>query len=193
MRKKDKKGIGYSMTQYIPILISFVALIVSVISAIYQSSYMSAEYEYKIDAKTVESSLYKIDVIGNKKYIKFDNFSIKIIEKNNLSKAYLINPNGIIKQLEIEDDYLKFNGNEVISLEEKIEKDDNVYRYRFLLLKSLNGDYDLYLILSYEKDGLTNFYKYDEVEIENLRLWNDEILNNLYNEYQTLNQKYKAM
>ena len=138
----------------ITIGISIISLIVSVIAI----KYAGKEYEYKLSPEVgvqadVKMKVYQVHDKIDKKLIS-ERIKINIINKNNLEKAYLIYPNNVVKNLNVNEieNTLEENLNEDISLENyDLEIGGKFYQYRFLLLMGMDGSYELYLI--YVKTG----------------------------------------
>lgn len=181
---------SFSLTKMIPLI----ALIISLLAFIMQYNDKSelkafrtkpqiSEYAYKPE--------FKKEAMTNNIYLQFKDIGFNIVELNNLMSAYLIDSNGNVDKLKIEDNKLKPLGkaNEDATIKLDIDAEDNgvFYRYKYLVTKSLNEDYDIFLIYSKEQNGLTNFIKLDEVEVMKLKSYPKESI-----EYNML-LKYKEI
>lgn len=153
--KENEKNEGkYKMYESIVVLvISGISLGVSIFVACFTVYYANKEYEYKlspeITAKTeVRVKAYKVgDDTEHKVYS--DKIEIKILNKNNMDKAYLIYPNNVVKKLTINEmeNTLEEDLNEDAKMEKyDLEVGNKFYQYRFLFLTGKDGSNELYLI-----------------------------------------------
>lgn len=148
----------YNMFEIIVAIITIVISITSLIVSIIAIRYADKEYEYKLSPEvSVQADVkIKVDQVYDKidKKIISERIKINIINKNNLEKAYLIYPNNVVKNLNVNEieNTLEENLNEDIRLENyDLELGGKFYQYRFLLLMGMDGSYELYLI--YVKTG----------------------------------------
>ncbi len=149
----EKKERRHFMFEVIVAVISILISVISLIIAIVALRYNGKEYEYKLDPEVTGLAKIKIesqelDNINNKQ-VSVDEIKIKIINNNNLEKAYLIYPNNVVKKLNINDientieedinKNIKFNNYD-------IEVGDEFYQYRFLFLTGIDDGYEIYII-----------------------------------------------
>lgn len=191
---KNTQVEGEKMNFDISIVISFFAVIISLSMLILQYHYATLEYEYKLDPKTIEMGKPDISITKDKQYISFNGISVKVAEENNFQNAYLIDLQENVAELTLGDkNYLRMASDEDF-IDFKIDRciDDVNYRCKYILFKGLDDKYTLYLIWSKEKDGETQFWKFDEVTINNLKNGN-EFEKEVYNQFLKLNKCYKQM
>lgn len=144
----------------ISIILSCVALIVSIFAYHNQSQYAEMEYEYKLEPE--------IDVTGAMSFemqkqddgvditLNNDNFEIQLLQKNNLRRAYLIHANYKVEKLEMDEIEQTLNNdweNTFQFKEPDLEKNGVKYNYEFLYLEGLDQSSSLYLI--YARYGKT--------------------------------------
>lgn len=192
--KEKNKDKGKKMDFNISIVISIFAVIISLSMLILQYHYATLEYEYKLDPKTIEMGKPDISIVQDKQYLSFNGISVKVEEKNNFQAAYLIDLKENVAELTLgEKNYLRMASDEHF-IDFKIDRciDDINYRCKYILFKGLDDKYTLYLIWSKEKNGETQFWKFDEVTINNLKNGN-EFEKEVYNQFLKLNKCYKQM
>lgn len=177
------------------ILIPAISLFISVIAIIlgvYNYMLATKEYQYKLDPiVTAYAPSTIIETKNEYIYLCFDKINVQILERNKLQKSYLIDSDETVHELKIDENKLvNSDKKEELSFDVDIEDEGTFYRYKYLLLKGLDDDYDLYLILSVENNKKTDFYSFDEVTVTNLKKGN-EVLKNIYSQYTMLNEQFK--
>lgn len=129
-------------------------------------------YEYKPDPEVIATSEFGVQIIqsdGERIVEKRSlGVEIKILQENNLQTAYLIQPDYEVEKLEIIEE-------EAILLSKINEKSqlgmpdfsigDIDYQYTFLLLKGLDGTYELYLIYTKSEGEEFTFAGVSEAEV----------------------------
>ncbi|MGU9141351.1 hypothetical protein ACV3XK_16580 [Clostridium perfringens] len=147
--QNERKERKYGMVEIISTLISAMSFIISLIAL----NYANKEYEYKLDPEVttlakIKVESYKVDdTIENQ--LSSYGVKIKILNKNNLEKAYLIYPNNIVKKLSINDieKTIEENLNENIRFDNyDMELGGQFYQYRFLFLTGIDDSYEMYII-----------------------------------------------
>lgn len=143
---------------YIPILISAIALIVSIVSAYLQNIYSEAEYEYKRDPKFYISSALGIQLVPleNGDYetqINADEINVEIEEKNNLERLYFMSPQYEMVEILLddnespEDQIKKYMAKEYAKGDDFTSKDGNYsYFYRFIVYSSLDDKIEINIL-----------------------------------------------
>lgn len=141
----------FNIMELLPIVISAVALIVSIYSAYCAAHYSKAEYTYKLDPKiemygkigvqktSAEPGAFKAGIYE---------FELSITEKNNLDRAYILYPDNRVEELKLNDAEEILEGKMESSLtaapDIKIGKYE--YKYFFVYLESLDDQGELFLI-----------------------------------------------
>lgn len=158
--KKENNFLKGGWKDMISIILSCVALIVSIFAYHNQSQYAEMEYEYKLEPE--------IDVTGAMSFemqrqddgvditLNNDNFEIQVLQKNNLRRAYLIHANYKVEKLEMDEIEQTLNNdweNTFQFKEPDLEKNGVKYNYEFLYLEGLDQSSSLYLI--YARYGKT--------------------------------------
>lgn len=158
--KKENNFFKGGWKDMISIILSCVALIVSIFAYHNQSQYAEMEYEYKLEPE--------IDVTGAMSFemqkqddgvditLNNDNFEIQVLQKNNLRRAYLIHANYKVEKLEMDEIEQTLNNdweNTFQFKEPDLEKNGVKYNYEFLYLEGLDQSSSLYLI--YARYGKT--------------------------------------
>lgn len=151
IKEKERK---YNMLEtiiaIITIGISVISLVISIIAVNYSDK--EYEYEYKLSPEIELESRVLIKAEEVRDEINPINYSrktkIKIINKNNLDKAYLIHPDNSVEKLNINEfnNTIEENFNENIRGEYDLEIGGMFYQYRYILLIGLDGSFDLYLV-----------------------------------------------
>lgn len=165
------------LIKYIPLIISLVALIISVFALYLQN----AEYFYKLDPViTVGVNQLKFSSDYHNTDIKVQDFVFEIKEVNNLEKIYFIDSNYDIVKLPEENFEGAFseNANRVFSKDESdLETENYHYYYFFALLMGLDDDAELNLFYvksekSSEKEQLFQINKVDKITLLQLQKQN---------------------
>lgn len=151
IKEKERK---YNMLEtiiaIITIGISVISLVISIIAVNYSDK--EYEYEYKLSPEIELESRVLIKAEEVRDEINPINYSrktkIKIINKNNLDKAYLIHSDNSVEKLNINEfnNTIEENFNENIRGEYDLEIGGMFYQYRYILLIGLDGSFDLYLV-----------------------------------------------
>lgn len=148
--KKRKKVFSMNIGSMLAILIAIFSLYVSYY-------YGKAEYEYKIDPKlrVTQKIGIKMKIDDSKRTSVADvkDIEIHIDNKNNLRSLYGITADNKVKELDISDDKLVNLTEDIKRLleENKIETEEYVYKYIFIVMKNLDEDIDVSIILSKSK------------------------------------------
>lgn len=134
-------------------IISVSSFIVTSFLTCFTLNYLDKEYKYKLSPEVTAMARFAVeasqlvDNVDCQFYAK--ELEIKILNKNNLDKAYLIYPDNLVKKLNINEieDTLEEDLNKNIELKDyDFEAGGKYYQYRFLFLMGMDGSYELYLI-----------------------------------------------
>lgn len=171
--RKEEKRVGAQIaTDIIPIIVSCLALIVSVISIWVNFYYNNKEYEYKIDPEIEVTGRIGLQIHQNgngySEETFLDDMQIHILQKNNLQEAYLIYPGSTVEKLVIADMEEKLMSK--FNQELKMNKADLVfgnvtYQYLFLLLKGMDDTSELYLVYAKSNGEVFGFQGASGIEI----------------------------
>lgn len=188
---KSKKGGNMFVTNILIPALSLIISTIAIIIGVYNYMLATKEYQYKLDP--IVTAYAPSPIIENKNeyiYLCFDKINVQILERNKLQKSYLIDSDETVHELKIyENKLVNSDKKEELNFDVDIEDEGTFYRYKYLLLKGLDDDYDLYLILSVENNKKTDFYSFDEVTVTNLKKGN-EVLKNIYSQYTMLNEQF---
>lgn len=172
-----------NLIDFIPIIISILAIIYTVASFNLQQSYSEKEYKYKLPAR-LTFNVYGRRRIYNDLSVEYDinEYNINIVEENNLDDIFIINSNNDVYPV-----------NYIEKIKQGIKKDEIIksvfdkelpsittekykYYYNFVILKSLDNKYEIYTFISknstnskwalYSSEQLYSFEKYNENNIE---------------------------
>ena len=149
IKEKERK---YNMLETIIAIITIGISVISLVISIIAVNYSDKEYEYKLSPEIELESRVLIKAEEVRDEINPINYSrktkIKIINKNNLDKAYLIHPDNSVEKLNINEfnNTIEENFNENIRGEYDLEIGEMFYQYRYILLIGLDGSFDLYLV-----------------------------------------------
>lgn len=149
IKEKERK---YNMLETIIAIITIGISVISLVISIIAVNYSDKEYEYKLSPEIELESRVLIKAEEVRDGINPINYSrktkIKIINKNNLDKAYLIHPDNSVEKLNINEfnNTIEENFNENIRGEYDLEIGGMFYQYRYILLIGLDGSFDLYLV-----------------------------------------------
>lgn len=132
------------------VVLSSLAIIVSVF-ALYNSIYYDKkESEYKIGPQLEVLGAPKIekDSLEGSPKMTLSMVQINILEKNNLDQAYAIHSDGEVEKLPLDNIENTLEGQVKYNMQQEpnIVSGQYEYRYFFLYLKSLDGDGNLHLI-----------------------------------------------
>lgn len=148
--KIERTGSKVSIFTWISILVSIVALIISIYMAHLQYVYSDAEYMYKRDPKigTPKGTLYLQESVDGDRFFMMKDINIEITEENNLEKVYLISPDYGVTILPGENytEEMKMYFNETFRYEAPdLKLNGYMYFYRFVLFEGLDDDLELNL------------------------------------------------
>lgn len=170
--ENGEKERRYTMAEMIAAGITIVISIVSLVVSIIAVMYADKEYEYKLSPEITTMAKLGVEAYQLDDNINFQfsakELKIKIINKNNLEKAYLIYPNNTVKKLNVNDieGSLEEDLNKNIELKEHdLEEGGKFYQYRFLFLMGLDGSYELHLIYTKGEGKDLEFYGLSGIEI----------------------------
>ena len=152
---KQKKGI--SIMALIPIILSVIALGVSICMACVQYIYSQAEYEYKRDPKFDvggEMILRRIPPQGEEHITipAITSFNVEIAEENNIDQLYFISPSKEVQEIYVNDDVEeqvnRYFNEEYKKKNADILSDDGEisYFYRFMVYSSLDDKIEIKVI-----------------------------------------------
>lgn len=171
---------------YIPILISAIALAVSIVSACLQNIYSEAEYEYKRDPKFIISANdveLQIVPLENGEYetqISTNGFNVEIEEKNNLERLYFISPQKEVSEIKLDSDESAekqiedYMYRECEKGEDFITKNGDIgYFYRFLVYSSLDDKIEISILYNKRenitkennRNGILNIVQADKIKL----------------------------
>ena len=132
-----------------------ISLVLSIV-AIYQvdiNNRNESAYE-EMDSNLIDVEIYKVDNSTTDE-IYSEKVEIQIFNKDNIEKAYLIYPNNVVKNIDIDEaeEIIEETLNKDIELEiYDFVEEYRFYQYRFLFLIDSDDSYSLYLIYV-KKDG----------------------------------------
>lgn len=146
--KEEKKMV--SMLEIMSILISAVALFVSIATVLCSAYYSNKEYTYKIDPQ-IEGAVRIAVRKTSAEYGDFEvgtEFELSITAEDNLDRAYIVYANDHVEELELDDmeNILKGKTESGLTTTPDIEVGKYEYRYYFVYLESLDDNGELYLI-----------------------------------------------
>lgn len=154
------------------LVVSLMAIAISIIAMANQISYADKEYRYKLEPEIQPQASMKLQIQAKTNdyttTADFDSFAIEVLQKNNLQAAYLIYSDNEVEKLELDD--LEKTLEAEIEKSAKLDKPDIVeggisYNYRFLYLKDMDGGYRLSLFyIKAQKDKII-FNNVSEIEI----------------------------
>lgn len=148
--EREKEG-GYMF--WIPVLVSLLSLGISCYAAYIQHTYANADYEYQRDPKfEMTAKLQYVPMLQGNEYktlVSISDFSIKILERNNIERLYLISPSKEVHEINLDgtmekqfEDY--FNQAYESHLPDLLEKNGTIaYFYRFLVYSSLDDELEI--------------------------------------------------
>lgn len=137
------------------LILPIISLVLSIVS-IYQvdiNNRNESTYD-EMDSDIIDVEIYKVDNSGTDE-IYSEKVEIQIFNKDNIEKAYLIYPNNVVKNVDIDEaeEIIEESLNKDIELEiYDLIEGDRFYQYRFLFLIDSDDSYSLYLIYV-KKDG----------------------------------------
>ncbi len=137
------------------LILPIISLVLSIVS-IYQvdiNNRNESTYD-EMDSDIIDVEIYKVDNSGTDE-IYSEKVEIQIFNKDNIEKAYLIYPNNVVKNVDIDEaeEIIEESLNKDIELEiYDLIEGDRCYQYRFLFLIDSDDSYSLYLIYV-KKDG----------------------------------------
>lgn len=140
-----------TVTDTLSVIISFLALGVSVAAFMWSAHYANMEYSYKIDPQIEGAGrigVQKISAENDKFKVGITEFEFSITAKNNLNRAYIIYANNQVEELELDDMENILDGKTESDLTSTpdIKSGKYEYRYYFVYLESLDDHGELYLI-----------------------------------------------
>lgn len=195
--REEKEGRMYG--NVIAIVISGLALLVSSLSLAATIYYSNKEYRYKLEPEITADTEIGVQAYHTGDNIRsFDVYSdgitIRVLAKNNLSKAYLIHPDFTVKELEIDDveNVLKQELDNSFKVGEyDLKTEEASYQYCFVVLMGLDGSYSLTLIYT-KWDG--EEFVFDGIsDIEVLGLANSNMEDPRYEGEKIMAQRYKMI
>lgn len=147
--KEEKKKM--SISGMVSILISCLALGVSIIATISAARYANMEYTYKIDPQiegAARIGIQKTSAEYGEFAVGVTEFELSITAKNNLDRAYIMYANSQVEELELDDMENILNGKTESGLTSTPDMEFGKYEYRyfFVYLESLDDHGELYLI-----------------------------------------------
>lgn len=146
-----------STLEIVSILISAIALLVSIFAFALSTYYANKEYTYKIDPQ-IEGAVRIAVQKNSAEYGDFEvgtEFELSITAKNNLDRAYIVYANDHVEELELDDmeNILKGKTESGLTTTPDIEVGKYEYRYYFIYLESLDDHGELYLIYTKNHPG----------------------------------------
>lgn len=170
--RNEERGREIMAGNGISLLISAVALVVSIASVIFNLYYANKEYEYKMDSEVEVTGKIGLQVhqsgTGYNEETFLEDMQVRILQKNNLQNAYLIYPNNIVEELVIDDmeERLLSEFHEELKVNKAdLAFGDTTYQYVFLLLKGLDDTTELYLVYAKSNSEIFNFQSVSGIEI----------------------------
>ncbi len=135
----------------ISILLSAIALAVSIVSVFFSIYYSNKEYSYKIDPQVEgvgRMGVQKVSAESGEFKVGITEFVFSITAKNNLDRAYIIYANNQVEELELDsmEDILDGKVESGLTSTPDIKIGKYEYRYYFVYLESLDNHGELYLI-----------------------------------------------
>lgn len=134
-------------------VISVASLFITTFLTCFTLNYLDKEYKYKLSPEVEIYSGIKLQLYQLENNVEKDVYSerikIKIKNKNNLEKAYLIYPNNVVRKLnidEVENTLVESFDKDIELKKDELKFGDNSYQYCFLLLMGMDGSYELCLI-----------------------------------------------
>ena len=185
-RKKQKQKMKSSpverrrpgMMEIISIAISLLALTVSVFVAFSSEHYAKMEYAYKLDPKIEVSGRIEAakNPNGGEPLTAMKDFRVRILEENNLKRAYVIYADERVEVLELDNMEGRLEGTieGSLSTPPDIVVGEWAYRYFFVYLESLDGSGNLHLIYTKSSPGEIEFYGVAGIEVYGLGKGNHE-------------------
>lgn len=180
IHEKIKSFLKGEWKEMFSIILSCIALIVSIFSYRNQSQYAEMEYEYKLEPEIeitggMSLTLQK-QADGAEISLNNDSFEIQILQKNNLHRAYLIHADYSVEKLEMDEmeQTLENDWKNRFQFDEPdLERKGVKYNYEFLFLEGLDDSCELYLIYSrYGKTDNFGVYAVSGIEIIELEKLN---------------------
>lgn len=147
-KKQNKKNEGikfFSMEN----INNLLAITISILALIYTIYANNISFKRNINPYLDYKAEFNYTKNTDMEYINSNLLpNIEIVEENNLESAYLIDSKYKIEKLELGKENTELDNHiKNLSLADIDIKEKNIeYRYKFLLLKSYDEDYDIYLI-----------------------------------------------
>ncbi len=133
------------------LIVAGIGVLVAIISIIVVSHTSNREYEYNLEPKvevTTSIAVQAKDIDGEQITNKgIDNVGFEILEKNNLDKAYLINSDYSVTEMEISEGEGNPSGKIPFGNPDLTVNNINYY-YKFVLLEGFDNSYTLTLVYS---------------------------------------------
>lgn len=142
---RNQKGKFFSMEN----LNNLLAIAISILALIYTIYANNTSFKRNINPYLDYKAEFNYTKNTDMEYIDSKLLpNIEILEKNNLESAFLIDSKYKIEKLEIGNENTELDNHiKKLSISDIDIKEGNIeYRYKFLLLKSYDEDYDIYLI-----------------------------------------------
>lgn len=174
LNEQSREGRGKKVMErdIISITVALVALVVSILSMWSQYYYSDKEYHYKLDPELETQGNMKFGIQrgqdGHRILLDFADLSFQIRQENNLQAAYLIHANNEVQKLELDD--IENTMETELDMKGKAKSPDIVegdvsYNYKFLFLKELDGDYELFLLYLKADNDLAGYHEASGIEI----------------------------
>ncbi|MGU8576441.1 hypothetical protein ACV3RL_06960 [Clostridium perfringens] len=167
-QSKEEKKKSWNLAN----IISVLSLIVTSFLTCFTINYLDKEYKYKLSPEVTVMARLAVEPSRSGDNVDYQLYAkeleIKILNKNNLEKAYLIYPNNIVKKLNINEieNILEEDLNKSIELKDyDFEAGGKCYQYRFLFLMGMDGSYELYLIYTKGEGKELLFNGVSEIEV----------------------------
>lgn len=157
IKEREEKGKVLPITpiiiSIISVLVSAMAVVISIIGLRYSIFYEQKEYEYKREPELEMGwvPVFKKSVESVNPDIGVQEIQIDIIDENNLDEVYLIRADRSVDKLAVEQDNIRIqletDVREYFSEREAdLVTSTHQYHYQYIFLKNLDGSSRLYLI-----------------------------------------------
>lgn len=170
--KKCKERRNITVSEALSIIISFLALGVSIVALIHSDHYSELEYKYKVDPQIEITGRPEIKATpsGGPPFTTMGEIQVSVVEKNNLDSAFIIYGDNRVERLELDDMEGTLEGKIKSGVDTKadIVSGEWEYRYFFLCLESLDGETKLYLIYTKSLPGFFTFNAASGIEVYGL-------------------------
>lgn len=170
--KKSKERRSITVSEALSIIISFLALGVSIVALIHSDHYSELEYKYKV-APQIEITgrpEIKVNPSGGPPFTTMAEIQVSVVEQNNLDRAFVIYGDNRVERLKLDDIEGTLEGKIKSGLDTKadIVSGEWEYRYFFLYLEGLDGETNLYLIYTKSLPGAFAFNAVSGIEVYGL-------------------------